>query len=172
MTVKDISYSALFAAFIAICAMITIPTPIVPFSLQPLAITLTALKLSKHQALLAVTVYIIAGLMGLPIFANGSGGLHTIIRPTFGFIIGFLPMAYCINHFKDLKWKGFPFVSILTGIPILYIVAIPYLFFNLTMIQNIDISFSVVISSYCLTFLPTDTISFCIAFWINRRISL
>ena len=169
MTTKDIAYSSLFAGIIAISAMMIIPTPIVPFSLQPLAISLSAIALSKRQSLLAVTTYIVAGLIGLPIFSGGSGGLSVIIKPTFGFILGFIPMTYFIHHFKHLQFKKIRIISFITGFISLYSIGLLILFFNLTLIQNIPISINTLFVSYCFPFLPTDTISFLLASLIYDR---
>ena len=170
MTVKEISYSALFVALIATSAMIIVPTPIVPFSLQPLAIFLIAMTLPKRQALFTIIAYIILGLIGFPVFSGGNGGPVMLIKPTFGFIIGFIPMVYLTNHFKHIKYKGIRIASCITGILALYLVALPCLFLNLTVIQKIDLSVVTLISNYCLMFIPTDIISFSLASLIADRL--
>jgi len=166
MKTKDIVYAGLFVTLISICAQIKISTPIVPFTLQPLAIFITSLTLGRKPAMLAITVYVLAGLIGLPVFAGGSGGLHILIRPTFGFIVGFIPMTYLCNRYKTK-----PLLAYSLSIASLYLIAMPYLFFNLTMIQSINISISSLLMNYCFLFLPTDSISFLLAAIISKRIS-
>jgi len=170
MKAREISTSALFVALIALSASIIIPTPIVPFSLQPLTIFLTALVLPKRQALWTIIVYIIVGLIGFPVFSGGNGGPIMLIKPTFGFIIGFIPMVYFANRFQHLKLKGIRIASCITGILVLYAVALPYLYWNLTFLQKMDVSFVTLISNYCLMFIPTDVASFSLASLIADKL--
>ncbi|MDI9469274.1 MAG: biotin transporter BioY [Bacillota bacterium] len=79
---------ALFTALITAGAFIRIPFPLVPFTLQFMFVVLTGLLLERRLALTAVVVYILMGLVGLPVF-TGGGGPDYILRPTFGYIVGF-----------------------------------------------------------------------------------
>ena len=84
---------ALFAALIAIGAFLRVPVPLVPFTLQFLFTTLAGLLLGKKAGSTAVWLYVLLGLVGLPIFAEG-GGISYIFKPTFGYLIGFGLGAY------------------------------------------------------------------------------
>ena len=64
---------ALFAALIAIGAFLRVPVPLVPFTLQFLFTTLAGLLLGKKAGSTAVWLYVLLGLVGLPIFAEGGG---------------------------------------------------------------------------------------------------
>lgn len=172
MKTRDMTYSALFAGVIAVSAFISIPTPLVPFTLQPFAITLCALVLSRKQALFAILIYVLSGLIGLPIFAGMSGGFQTVLKPTFGFIVGFIPMTFVISYFKEKKVMGLRLYSLLSGIVVLYLIAMPYLYFNLKYVQEIDMSLSKILSLYCLVYLPTDTLSSLMASFLSDRISI
>lgn len=93
---RDIALIAVFAAFIAVCALlpaIPVGPAGVPITLQTLAIYTAALVLGGKRATLAVTLYVIAGLLGLPIFARGGAGFGTIASPSFGYLLGFIPGA-------------------------------------------------------------------------------
>ncbi|AMC94151.1 hypothetical protein AOC36_09165 [Erysipelothrix larvae] len=170
MKTKDLVHIALFAALIGVCAQITIPTPIVPFTLQPFAISLTALTLPRKQAVSAVILYVLLGLIGLPVFAGGSGGFGVVLSPTFGFIVGFIPMAYAIATFKDKKVYGFRILSLIAGIVVLYGIAMPYLYYNLTVLLEAPTEISKLLMLYCLPYLPTDSLSSVVSSWISDRI--
>lgn len=84
---------ALFTALIAAGAWIKIPIPVVPFTLQFLFTLLAGLLLGGRLGAVTVAVYILMGLLGLPVFAEGGGPAY-ILKPSFGYIIGFAVAAY------------------------------------------------------------------------------
>ena len=86
--IKNLILMAIFVALIAAGAFIKIPVPVVPFTLQFLFTMLAGLLLGGKKGFIAVSTYIILGLIGLPIFAEG-GGIIYIFKPSFGYIIGF-----------------------------------------------------------------------------------
>ena len=88
MKTKDLVLCAMFVALIAVGAFIKVPVPVVPFTLQFLFTMLAGLLLGPVNGALAVVVYIVLGLIGLPIFTQG-GGPGYIFQPSFGYIIGF-----------------------------------------------------------------------------------
>lgn len=90
---KTMILCAMFVALIAVGAFIKIPVPVVPVTLQYLFTMLAGLLLGAKRGSLAVCVYIILGLLGLPIFAQG-GGIGYVFQPSFGYIIGFAAGAY------------------------------------------------------------------------------
>ena len=90
---RRITLCAIFTALIAIGAFIRIPVPILSISLQTLFTTLAGLLLGGRLGCLSVLCYMLVGLMGVPVFTEG-GGLGYILRPSFGYIIGF-----CIGAF-------------------------------------------------------------------------
>ena len=93
MKTKNLILCALFVALIAVGAFIRIPIPVVPFTLQVLFTMTAGLLLGGKLGAAAVAVYIALGLFGLPVFAEG-GGLSYILKPSFGYIIGFAVGAY------------------------------------------------------------------------------
>lgn len=94
---------ALFAALISVLAQVTIPLPVVPITGQTLAIGLTATILGKKYGSMAVGLYVLMGAIGLPVYAQMSGGAGAILGPTGGFIISFVPMAYIIGSYIERK---------------------------------------------------------------------
>ena len=93
MKTKNLILVALFTALTAVGAFIRIPVPVVPFTLQFLFTMLAGLLLGGTLGATSVLVYIILGLLGLPVFTSG-GGIGYIFQPTFGYIIGFCIAAY------------------------------------------------------------------------------
>lgn len=93
---RDLALISTFAALIGVLAVMpAIPVgPLgVPITLQTLGVYLTALILGGRRATAAVGLYILAGLLGLPIFAGGKAGLAIFASPSVGYLLGFLPAA-------------------------------------------------------------------------------
>lgn len=88
----DMAYIAVFTVLIAICSWISIPT-VIPFTLQTFAVFLAVEVLGGKRGTLAVTLYVLLGAIGVPVFAEFTGGLGIILRNTGGYIIGFILSA-------------------------------------------------------------------------------
>lgn len=93
--------SALFAAIIGVLAQLTVPLPLVPITGQTLAIGLAATILGAKYGTLSVLIYLCMGAIGLPVFAQLSGGLGILFGPTGGFLIGFIPTAFLIGYYLE-----------------------------------------------------------------------
>lgn len=87
ITTRNLVLTALFTALVAIGAFIKIPTLIVPITLQFAFCLLAGLLLGAKYGGLAVTVYLVMGLIGIPVFTEG-GGIFYVLKPSFGYLIG------------------------------------------------------------------------------------
>jgi biotin transport system substrate-specific component len=85
--------TAMFAALTAAGTFITIPLPLVPLVLQNLFALLSGLILGPLLGGCAVGLFLIAGAIGAPVFAGGSGGFAHFFGPTGGYLIGYLLAA-------------------------------------------------------------------------------
>ena len=101
--VKDMVFTAMFAALIAVCSIISIPIGEVPVTLQTFAICLTAAMLGWKRGTLAVFIYILLGAIGVPVFAGMSGGIGILAGPTGGYIIGFILTSLIVGFAAD-RW--------------------------------------------------------------------
>jgi len=85
----------MFVAIVTICAQIAIPLPGgVPFTLQTWAILLAGLLLGSKKGAIVAVAYLLLGAVGVPVFANFSGGIFRFVGPTGGFLLSFPIMAY------------------------------------------------------------------------------
>lgn len=103
LTTKQMILCALFTALTAVGAFIKVPIPVMPFTLQFLFTMLAGLLLGPRLGAISVGTYAVLGLLGLPIFAEG-GGLWYLLKPTFGYIIGFVVGTY-VNGYLAEKWR-------------------------------------------------------------------
>ena len=88
-----ISLTALFAALIAAGTFVAIPVGPVPIVLQNLFALLSGLILGPLLGSAAVGLYLLAGILSLPVFAGASGGIALFAGPTGGYLIGYLLAA-------------------------------------------------------------------------------
>lgn len=88
----DMAYIAVFAVLITICSWISIPTTI-PFTMQTFAIFFSVLVLGGRRGTLAIVIYILLGAVGIPVFAEFTGGIGIIMGPTGGYFTGFILSA-------------------------------------------------------------------------------
>lgn len=95
----DITYGAVFVCLMAIGANVTawfpfLAVPIggatVPVSLQTFFAILAGLVLGKRLGTFSMITYALIGYAGVPVFANFSGGLTSLVSPSGGFIISFI----------------------------------------------------------------------------------
>ncbi|MBR2674702.1 MAG: biotin transporter BioY [Mogibacterium sp.] len=89
---KDYALIGQFAALIALCSWITIPS-VVPFTMQTFAVFLTVGLLGGRRGSLTVVIYLLLGAIGLPVFSGFSGGIGYMMGPTGGYMIGFIASA-------------------------------------------------------------------------------
>lgn len=155
--IRNMNLIAIFAALTAIGAFIRIPLPYVPITLQTIFVLLAGIILGKKRGAYSQLIYVLLGLVGLPIFTEG-GGPGYILKPSFGYLIGFIAAAYFIGKIlknKKLNYINTFFASCL-GISIIYIIGVPYLYIILTEVSAVDISFMGTVKTGMIAFLPGD----------------
>lgn len=168
---KDLVLCAIFVALIAVGAFIKIPVPVVPFTLQYLFTMLAGVLLGGKRGCLAVCVYILLGLAGLPVFAQG-GGPGYIFQPSFGYIIGFAVGAYVTGTIAGGGSKisyGRLLAANLTGLGIVYLLGMAYYY----VISNVYLKHSIglwTLFLYCfLLAVPGDIVLCIVGAAIGKR---
>lgn len=101
LTLREQLISGLFAALIAVASQIVIPLGFVPLSLQTLMIGLTATLLGRRIGTWSIIIYLLLGLIGLPVFAGGASGFGVLSGPTGGYLIGFVFASLLIGTLQN-----------------------------------------------------------------------
>lgn len=122
---KELTLTALMAAILCILGPLSLPLPFspVPISLTMIGIYLAVYAVGMWKGTVAVCLYLLLGLVGLPVFSGFSGGPAKLLGPTGGYLIGFLFTALISGFFIDRFWKN-RLVSILgmiLGIGVAYV---------------------------------------------------
>lgn len=159
ISTKEMTLVAMFTGLTAIGAFISIPIGEVPISMQSLFVILSGLILGSKLGALSQILYIILGLIGLPIFANFTGGLQSLMKPSFGFVIGFIFAAYIVGKITDKnKDHKSIWLASFVGTIVIYLFGLPYMYYILNIIMLKEMSFATIIKIGCIIFLPGDII--------------
>lgn len=125
LTVYELTKCAMFVALLAICSWITVPS-VIPFTMQTFAVFTMCAVLGTKLSVITVTVYIVLGAIGLPVFSGFRGGVGVLIGATGGYIWGFLLTALACGALIDLQKKCgkeskiFTVLSMLVGLILCY----------------------------------------------------
>ena len=120
-TVRDMTLCAIFTAIIAVCSQIAVPMT-VPFTMQTFAIFCSLAILGGKRGTISILLYVILGTIGIPVFAEFTGGFGIVLGTTGGYIIGFVPMALVYWAAEKVFGKNLPVViaSMAVGLIVLY----------------------------------------------------
>lgn len=157
---------SLFAVLTYIGALIQIPMYPVPISLQTFFVILAGLLLGPVNGAKSQILYIIMGLIGLPVF-TGGGGVGYVLDPRFGFVLGFVLLAYICGLAKGKSIQQG--VTIILGTIVLYLVGISYIW---TIVNNVlggNVTFMAVAKSM-LVFILGDIIKIIVAIPLAAKI--
>jgi len=102
--VLEITLIVTFTLLMVISANIRIPLPFtpVPLTLQTFVLYLN-LRLMKKKAFLSQCLYVMLGIIGLPVFTNAGSGILYMFGPTGGYLLGFLATAFILPYFQPQK---------------------------------------------------------------------
>lgn len=109
MKTKDIVNIAMFTTLLCVCAWIYIPMTI-PFTMQTFAVFLAMFVLGGKRGTLVIGIYLLLGLVGVPVFAGGNAGPGVIFGVTGGYIFGWLAIGLIVWAAESLnkqihKWQ-------------------------------------------------------------------
>jgi biotin transport system substrate-specific component len=108
MKIRNMVFTAVFAAVLCVVSPLTIPIGPIPLSLATFAIYLAASTLDWKYGTLSVVVYVALGLVGLPVFSRFEGGIQKLVGPSGGFIAGYILMALAagliLSRYPRKRW--------------------------------------------------------------------
>lgn len=175
---RDLTVCGLFAALTAVGAFIKIVIPVgadtMNFTLQWFFVLLAGLLLGSKRAFLSVSTYLLVGLAGIPVFARG-GGLSYLVRPTFGFLLGFALAAYAMGKMCELMRSSKPASLLLAatvGYVIYYGMGILYFYFitHFVVVTPNTVGWGAIFAVYCLPTMVPDYVLCVLAVIVARRL--
>ena len=160
------AYASLLAALTAVGAYIAVPIGAVPIVLQSLFILLSGLLLGSTWGVAGVGIYLLAGALGLPVFAGGAGGIGRFLGPTGGYLLGFLPAVYVIGLISEQKKQStlIDITAMLCGTIIIYACGVSWL----KVLTGMDLKKAVAVGM--IPFLIGDALKIAAAVFIARSV--
>ncbi|NTV90328.1 MAG: biotin transporter BioY [Clostridiales bacterium] len=160
ISVRDMAMVSLFVALMVAGAFIRIPFPLIPITLQPFFCGFAALILGTRLGSLSQAIYLLLGLFGLPVFAQG-GGITYVLKPSFGFLLGFIAGAFVtgkvIAFFSNPKiWHYL--LALVSGLAAIYLVGIPYMYLILNLYMKKPDSGFIILLAMNAPYLLKDTV--------------
>jgi Uncharacterized conserved protein len=137
---KEITLIGLMAAVTCIAGPLSLPLPFspVPISLTNLAVYFSVYILGMKRGTVSYLVYLLIGLVGVPVFSAFTGGPAKLFGPTGGYLIGFLFMALISGYCVD-RWNGriaASFIGMISGTVVCYFLGTTWLAFQMSLGSN------------------------------------
>ena len=169
MKTNDLTRIALMTAVLCILAPISLPLPVssVALTLATFALYLMAYILKPKQAVIAVGLYLLLGVAGLPIFSGYMAGISRFAAPGGGYLLGYLFLAgiggWFVHRFSALPLQIF---GMFLGTFVMYLLGTAW------MAYVTGISFPAALPAGMLVFLPLDMLKIILASYIGRKIKM
>ena len=150
--------AALFAALTAVGAFIRFPLGAMSVTLQFMFTAMAGVLLGAKWGAVSQTVYVVLGLVGLPVFTMG-GGIGYVMQPSFGFLLGLIPTAWVIGRLTE-KENGHWRIALacLAGLAVLYLIGLPYMYLIMKLYLHKSITVWTAVKAGMLVYLPGDAI--------------
>lgn len=166
----NIIIPAVSAVFIVVCSLVSIPLT-VPFTLQTFAIFLITALFGAKKATISIAVYILLGLVGLPVFSGFNSGAGTFLGPTGGFMIGFflIPVSYFVFTKVFSKSALFEIIGLIVGLILCYLTGTVW-FLTVYAGAKGNTNILTALSICVIPFIIPDLIKLFLAFVISKRL--
>lgn len=120
-SVYPMAITAVMAAVTCVVSPFSINVGPIPISLCTLALYLSVYLLGWKRGAVSCLVYILLGLVGMPVFSNFSGGFAKVAGPTGGYIVGYIPLVLLAGLFvAKFDHRALQFLGMVLGTAVLY----------------------------------------------------
>lgn len=184
LTVYQMALTGLMTAVLCVLGPVSLAIPVspVPISLGSLAVYLTVSILGTRLGFLSCVLYLLLGLIGLPVFSGYAGGAGKLLGPTGGYLIGYLFLVlvsgFFLEHAEERTGHekgcgrgngkgcggGLKFAGLLLGTGILYLFGTLWLSFGAGM------SFYQALWAGVIPFIPGDIVKMLVALFLGTTV--
>ena len=163
---RRLTLCAVMAAVMCVLAPISIPIGPISITGGTLAIYLTVYLLGGVWGAVSTLVYLLVGMVGLPVFSNYMGGISRLAGPTGGYLIGYLPMALLagavvelsLRRFKDQGGKGAALALAVQFVGMIAATAVLYAFGTAWYCLQAGVDLQAALAACVIPFIPCDLI--------------
>lgn len=173
MNIKRLTLDSIALAILIISAYISIPVTEITYTLQVLVVLLLAFLLPVSDGIIISVIYILIGLIGLPVFSSFKGGLSYIFNPSFGFLIGFIfvpivkGLIYILPINKELTKQV---LTSIISILIIYLIACIYFYLIQKYYFGNSINYIYVITIVVMPYILVDILKITAAILIANKL--
>lgn len=170
MKVRNMALCALFAALLCVCAWVSVPVGDAAITMQTFGIFLTLGILGGKRGSISVAIYLLLGIVGLPVFSGFRGGLGALMGVTGGYIAGFLATALiywlvtALGKDKDL----FRLLGLTLGLLACYLLGT--LWFRYGYLSYGGLSWGAILLKCVVPYLLPDAAKLILAWLLSRRL--
>lgn len=172
MNTRDMALTSLFAALLAGTAQLAIPVGPVPVAFQILFVLLAGVVLGRKLGPASIVVWVLLGVFGLPVFAQGKAGAAVLIGPTGGYIVGYFVCTYIVGyaaeHF-ELTYKNMG-IAMFAGLATIYGIGLLGFMLSFQYVLHKAMPLDKAISLAVVPFLPFDVLKAMLAVYCGVRV--
>lgn len=175
--INNLIIDSILLALLIVASKISIYTNFVPFTLQLLIVMIIVLLVDYKNAFIILSVYLVIGLCGIPVFSSLTSGFVILTSPTFGFVLGFVIVGLVIPFFKKRIRINNEFLlnlfCTIIGLFIDYFFGFFYALFLYKVLMILDTQITVIniLINFIIIFIPFDLIKCIIASIIVKKLS-
>lgn len=168
ISVREMTMIALVTAVICIIAPFSIPIPIspIPITLALFALFLAGIILGKWKGVISAVLYLLLGMVGLPVFTGFTGGVQKLAGPTGGYLVGYIFLVFFIGLFVE-KFPGKILMYFVGGI--LGIVAC-YAFGTVWFVIQYKVGFLEALTMCVFPYIPLDLVKLVCAVIVGSQV--
>lgn len=172
MNTKNMALTSLFAALLAVSSQVSIPLGPVPFTMQVMFVLLAGMILGKRLGPASVVVWVLLGVFGLPVFAQGKAGAAVLIGPTGGYIFGYFACTYIVGYVAEhfeLNYKHTA-AAMLLGLAVIYGIGLAGFMLSFQYVLHKAMPLEKALNLAVWPFLPLDFVKTLAAVYVGVRV--
>jgi biotin transport system substrate-specific component len=157
------AYSAVFIGLITVGGWISIPFYPVALTLQTLFVLLAG-AVMRRKAVIPVGLYVVLGILGLPVFHNSVAGIGVLLGPTGGYLMGFVVAALVVGLAYERKSGALQVIGLAGATVVIYACGVAWLMYSMKM------ALAPALVAGVLPFIPGDIVKAAAAYTIAKRL--
>ncbi|MDF2568606.1 MAG: bioY [Sporomusa sp.] len=172
MNTKNMALTSLFASLLAVSSQVSIPLGPVPITMQVMLVLLAGMILGKRLGPASIAVWVLLGVFGLPVFAQGKAGAAVLIGPTGGYIFGYIACAYIVGYVAEhfeLNYK-YTAIGMLAGLALIYSIGLAGFMLSFQFVLQKAMPLEKALNLAVWPFLPLDLAKTVAAVYVGVRV--